>query len=804
MNPSRGTTVSGPVDISAKRLLIDGRPVLVLAGELHYFRLRRDEWADRIGKLADSGCTAVASYIPWLFHELPDGTIDVTGATLPERDVAAFIDLCARHGLHFIARPGPFVMAELKNEGLPFRLYDEHPEISPVTWDGRPVSSRTVDYLAPAFLAEVRRWYDAIMPVLAARLQPRGGNVIMVQLDNEVGMLSWVTNEPDLTELVLGDFTEWLRKRYDESALAARYPGGLSQAAVRCPADDYAPALHRDLGYYMRDRFRRYLGTLRDYAEAAGVSRVPYLVNIHGTSDGHAWTFPIGISQLCDSYSGVPGFISGTDIYLGDLTLGNVGDLYLVNAFTDAVNSADQPLTSMEFEAGNANYGGDLATSVDPAAANLKTRLCLAQGNRLLNYYLFAGGVNPRLDAPVGDGNDRIGFTGERHGFAAPISPEGELTPAYHRTSQSVQSARAVAGRLAGMREEFDDVSVGFVLDHFLTEYHYPGSATVQRIVADLEENRGGGPRQVLPRALLLGGYRFGATDLQRRLPDPGCVLALAPTRHLDPQLQRQLVDFVRGGGTLLLYGPLPTHDMLGTPCTTLIDSLGLRPRGERRADPRFYPSVTAHGWAAPRPEVRVNALQLFDSPEPAILQEYGSGLGCGFDLAVGAGRAIAITTDYPCDIGLFRQALGRLGVTRRLTHDCAEPGLVATSTANDTGERLLHVLNLTGAAISVHFAENGGPLFDGNAVTLANRTGAMLPIGWRLPGATLLYATGELADIGPDSLTVQPGVGPAVVAVETTRQVRADPPCSIRRAGDRHLVHVPKCDKDSVTIRWM
>ena len=79
----------------------------------------------------------MASYIPWLFHELADGTFDLTGRTRPERDLGAFIDLCAERGLTFFARPGPFVMAELKNEGLPYRLYADHPEIIPVGWDGR-------------------------------------------------------------------------------------------------------------------------------------------------------------------------------------------------------------------------------------------------------------------------------------------------------------------------------------------------------------------------------------------------------------------------------------------------------------------------------------------------------------------------------------------------------------------------------------------------------------------------------------------------------------------------------------------
>ena len=94
-----------------------------MAGEVHYFRVARSQWADRLDKLLEVGCTCVASYIPWLFHELPDGTIDLTGRTRPERDLGAFIDLCTERDLTFFARPGPFIMAELKNEGLQYRLY---------------------------------------------------------------------------------------------------------------------------------------------------------------------------------------------------------------------------------------------------------------------------------------------------------------------------------------------------------------------------------------------------------------------------------------------------------------------------------------------------------------------------------------------------------------------------------------------------------------------------------------------------------------------------------------------------------
>ncbi len=71
------------VEVRSRRILIGGEPVVVMAGEVHYFRVARDEWEDRIRSAKEVGCTAVASYIPWLWHELPDGTIDVTGRDPP-------------------------------------------------------------------------------------------------------------------------------------------------------------------------------------------------------------------------------------------------------------------------------------------------------------------------------------------------------------------------------------------------------------------------------------------------------------------------------------------------------------------------------------------------------------------------------------------------------------------------------------------------------------------------------------------------------------------------------------------------
>ena len=158
------------IELRRRQWIIDGSPRILFSGEVHYFRLARRDWRARLIDLRATGAQAVATYIPWVGHELPDGSIDVTGRTADWRDLGAFCDLAHELGLYVIARPGPYVMAELQHEGLPHRVL-RLPGLGSTTWEGRPLPTADLDYLSPVFLAEVERWYDAVLPVLAARLQ---------------------------------------------------------------------------------------------------------------------------------------------------------------------------------------------------------------------------------------------------------------------------------------------------------------------------------------------------------------------------------------------------------------------------------------------------------------------------------------------------------------------------------------------------------------------------------------------------------------------------------------------------------
>jgi beta-galactosidase len=785
------------IEINDKRFIIDGEPRLIVGGEIHYFRLKREDWQDRIAKLKAAGCNAVASYIPWLCHEPVEGQFDLVGKTRSELDVGAFIDLCMENDLYFFARPGPFVMAELKNEGLPYWIYTKYPEIVPVTWDGKPAPTRTVDYLAHGFLHEVRRWYQAVMPVIADRLQPRGGNVIAVQLDNEIGMLSWMTRSPDLTDSMLDDFAAYLGRRYDDRALCARYPFALENTQIRnaefrSPREQFAPQLLRDLGHYMRDRFARYAAALRSYAEEFGITGVPLVINVHGTEAGRGLDFPTGISQLYEAYTQAPGYLAGSDHYLGDLTARNFHDLYLMNAFMGAMNRSGEPLTSVEFQCETAPHGGNFCSRHDPSTLDFKTRMCLAQGNRLVNYYLFAGGINYHLDEPAHDGNDRISFTGERHGVAAPVNPEGELTQSYHTLCRVLEGVMAVSDKLATMEEEHDELALAFIPDYYMTECIYAASHSMSAIVANLEANRGRAAWDNLARAMLLANYRFGALDIQNGPLDPQStrVLVLSSAGYMDGEVQQKIVHYLAQGGRVLLYGEVPLLDMEGAPCTSLADALGLKQAGYRTASRYYYLSVRTEGWAAPHPEVPVATAQTFQPTRgEVIIRVVDTGEACGLEVGVGRGQAVLITTSYDCDVPLFKTALERLGVRPALRHDCPDYGVFMTTSASPRGERFLHLLNLDGVEKTVHIAENGLDLFGGHSITLGRREGSTLPLSVSFGDIRILYSTAEIARVENQAIEFRLTRERNALALETGREILAGDDYTVERQGGITLI---------------
>ncbi len=792
-----------------KCIMIDGKPKLFLAGEIHPFRLQPSEWEDRLLKLKRLGLNTVAFYIPWLWHELPDGSFDFTGRTDPRRDLVSFLALCKKHELDVISRPGPFVMAELKNEGIPYRLY-KAPFVRPITWNGAPVTTRTMDYLSPDFLAATKSWYEQVMPVLADHLKSRGGSIIAVQLDNEIGMLSWVSNCPDLTDVVCEDLRQWAITVYGD-ARASEVIGADSSnpiafaARLRAPGDSLP--LHDALGRYMRDRFRRYVKTLREYAEEFGVTDVIWVVNVHGTSRDRGRTFPIGISQLFQCYQGQTNLTAGTDHYLGNLTVTNVGDLVAMHEFMVATLAPDQPLITLEHECGNSDYGDDLGALSDPEAAVLTARVCILRC-KALNFYLLAGGENPHMPSQ-GDGMDRLAFTGQRHGFASPISPEGKLDVSYFALKDVVQSFRAVERLLADCVKENDDIILGFDPDHYLTEYCYPGATQRAAQVADLEQYRGFGPGDIIARAMVLGGYSFWSQNVQNVVPTASTVV-FTTGLTLGRGVQENLVAYLQGGGKLLLVGLLPERDHDGTPCNILADAMGLRSAGrvETAIGPngQYWPSCAAHGPLAPQPEVRVNTVQLLLSSDGSdikspLLTEMETGKACAVHIPVGAGEAIMLGCDYPAHLEVYAKLFSLLGVQRRWIIDAAAPGVFATSTITPNGERLLHVINVAPYEVTYRLRDNKGRDLFKRKLRIPARSGVMLPFGVKMNFATIVKSTAEIAHQGRKTLLFRPTQKIDIIILKTNKKVIC-PGHKVMRHGTRVTVSLNELTHHGEPVR--
>ncbi|NWY33254.1 GLB1L protein, partial [Pheucticus melanocephalus] len=178
------------LDYEHNCFLKDGAPFRYISGSIHYARVPRPAWRDRLLKMYMSGLSAVQVYIPWNYHETLPGVYDFTG----NRDVEAFLDLTAELGLLVILRPGPYICAEWEMGGLPAWLL----------W--KPdIILRTSN---PAYLAAVDSWLHVLLPKIKPRLYHQGGNIISVQVENEYG--SYYACDHGYLRHLLGSFRELL------------------------------------------------------------------------------------------------------------------------------------------------------------------------------------------------------------------------------------------------------------------------------------------------------------------------------------------------------------------------------------------------------------------------------------------------------------------------------------------------------------------------------------------------------------------------------------------------------------------
>lgn len=156
-------------EIKEGKFLLDGKPIQLICGEMHYPRIPKEYWRDRMQRAKAMGLNTLSAYVFWNFHERQPGEFDFEG----QADLAEFVKIAGEEGLLVLLRPGPYVCAEWDFGGYPYWLQKD----TNMVWRSDN----------PAFLAACERYINRLGQELAPYTVTNGGNIVMVQVENEYG-----------------------------------------------------------------------------------------------------------------------------------------------------------------------------------------------------------------------------------------------------------------------------------------------------------------------------------------------------------------------------------------------------------------------------------------------------------------------------------------------------------------------------------------------------------------------------------------------------------------------------------------
>ena len=236
--PSFAQKAKGTFKAGNGTFLLNGKPFVVKAAEIHYPRIPKPYWDHRIKMCKALGMNTVCIYIFWNIHEQREGEFDFTGNC----DVAEFCRLAQKNGMYVIVRPGPYVCAEWEMGGLPWWLLKK-----------KDIRLRERD---PYFMERVKIFEQKVGEQLAGLTIQNGGPIIMVQVENEYG--SYGEDKPYVSEI-----RDCLRGIYGKEL--ALFQCDWSSNFEKNGLDDLTWTMNFGTGANINDQFRR-LGELRPNA----------------------------------------------------------------------------------------------------------------------------------------------------------------------------------------------------------------------------------------------------------------------------------------------------------------------------------------------------------------------------------------------------------------------------------------------------------------------------------------------------------------------------------------------------------
>lgn len=782
------------IEVNSQQVFIHGESIFLYGGEVHYFRLPRSQWRDRLEKTKAAGCNLISTYIPWLWHEKLEGLIDLTGETTPERDLAHFLDLVAELELYCLVRPGPYVMSELVNSGIPQWVEATYPQTLARTQTNEIHPARIMSYLEPTFMGLVEHWYQAVCQLIAPRQIQYGGPVIMFQLDNEVGMLQWVCNQADYHPTTLERFEMYCRQKWQTINEYNQVSGEewcdfseLKQAVIQT---DISAALHYEYRLFMRENHRAYIECLIAIAKKNGID-LPWIVNVHGF-DSHDYAkrgqqYPIGLSQLLETAK-IPDIMLAGDYYIGNIVPDNYVDITLANALTQAIQPKEQPLFSAEFQSGFQHA----KPKIQPTTIDLTTRLCLANGMKALNYYMFAGGEN----------YENIGLLGKRHDWQAPIGMAGELRRHYEGIRTLGQTIQALEPELSSAKM-VSKTTIGFYPDYYLTEY-----ATVATMEQDwqLKRYREAYLFEGFAKGLVQNNYSVKALNM---LADNEMNVVTTPTlwmlsaKWMNADVQTKLVTYLENGGKLVIWPQLPELDFYQQPCTVLRDYLQVKATDIEPEQFGIFGKIdsvsgeyrqTYHG-------VDLDCLAVLESDPTQC---------CAFTKKCGEGRIIALGCGLEYDYQYKQDVLQQITAIFDMQPIVTNESELDISIQQSGETRFVYIHNFDDYEQMTTITQEADVLFAGYRFQIPARSGLLLAHDLAITETIqLVYSTNELVNRVVQTTKVvlefsaQTQIGYLSLKLATNQTLEASSEQAIVQwNGAEWIVQIPANERISIVIQ--
>ncbi|BBI31167.1 beta-galactosidase [Cohnella abietis] len=702
------------IEFDNQSYLIDGKPIYLISGEFHYFRVPKCDWKHRMELFKAAGGNCLATYIPWLVHETEEGNI-VFGGTDEDgtRDLEGFLQAAQECGLYVIARPGPYQYSELKYGGLPSWLCENYPEIGAMKLDGSRINHASVSYLHPLFLEKVVRWFAVVCPILAKFTVTSGGPIAFTQFDNELmGFHLWFYG-PDYNPVTMGFGREdgryplFLRNRYGSiDHLNEAYGTDFADFASALPTeltDDARPELIRR----RKDYFDFYYASVAEFAvllcremRAHGID-TPF---VHNSANPNMNAF---FKEMAEELGG--DFLLGSDHYynLGQhWDQNNPTPQYAIKVFysNEMLRLMGYPPSIFELPSGSCSDWPPILP--EDSLACYMTNLAL--GMKGHNYYIFTGGPNP----------PGAGLTTDLYDFGAPIGTNNEIRPLYY--VQKEYNDFVLHNEWLVRAERAGDFRIAIDFEHARSDKYWKAAGDFSYTNDQAWEFTLKGVMTTAFCASL--SPVMIDLDLEDWVADITTPLFVAASLSMGADNQRRLVDFVKSGGKLIIAPVLPEYDEALRPCRILADFLGAKP-AIRHQLPVTRATVCG--------VVNVSKERIFHQDVPHGAEQLGveefTGLPLSWSKRFGEGEAIWLGMEWWHSMReqelLLEALLQRLGLRRLVQSSTPQ---VWTSLRTDGARSMLFLMNLHSSPVTV---ESKVSKADGSWLSLGERTLAAMKV---------------------------------------------------------------------------